>query len=251
MTTNSKLFSFSLLASFIFSCFIQCKPDTSKFDELSIKYDSIQLELANSNKIVETVEDLVLTLDSIELGFEDITFDLEVGTNYTNYNEKMSKVLSYVERAEAKIYDLETSSADQLIYISSLKNELNFKIEKINELERAMEELKNENIDLYDLIAVQSRTLHNTATELEVQKQAIALIEAHIIELLEQAQVDEANSYYARGIALEEAANRTKLAPKKKKETINQALELYEKSLNLGNENAQLKIDFLRSKLKK
>lgn len=62
--------------------------------------------------------------------------------------------------------------------------------------------------------------------------------------------MSEADSYYARGAAIEEAANRTKLAPRKKKDTLREALELYKKAQSLGNTNAQAKIDEIEKKLK-
>ena len=53
----------------------------------------------------------------------------------------------------------------------------------------------------------------------------------------------------ARAQAVEEAANRTKLAPRKKKDTYKEALELYKKSVSLGKAEAQAKVDELEKKL--
>ena len=75
------------------------------------------------------------------------------------------------------------------------------------------------------------------------------MIEAKIQELMIASKVSEADSYYARAQAVEEAANRTKLAPKKKKETLKEAIELYKKSLSLGKEEAQAKITELEKKI--
>jgi hypothetical protein len=57
--------------------------------------------------------------------------------------------------------------------------------------------------------------------------------------------MSEADAFYARAVAMEEAANRTKLAPRKKRETLKEALELYKKALSLGRTDAQKKIDQL------
>jgi len=48
---------------------------------------------------------------------------------------------------------------------------------------------------------------------------------------------------------VEEAANRTKLAPRKKKETLREAVELYKKALSLGKSEAQDNITALEKKL--
>jgi hypothetical protein len=52
-----------------------------------------------------------------------------------------------------------------------------------------------------------------------------------------------------RAQAVEEAANRTKLAPKKKKDTLKEAIELYKKALSLGKTEAQDKITELEKKI--
>jgi hypothetical protein len=82
------------------------------------------------------------------------------------------------------------------------------------------------------------------------KQQELALIEARIQELMISSKVSEADSYFARAQAVEEAANRTKLAPKKKKETLKEAVELYKKALSLGNQQAQAKITELEAKVK-
>jgi hypothetical protein len=48
---------------------------------------------------------------------------------------------------------------------------------------------------------------------------------------------------------VEEAANRTKLAPRKKKETLKEAIELYKKALSLGKQEAQARIAELEKKI--
>ena len=50
--------------------------------------------------------------------------------------------------------------------------------------------------------------------------------------------------------AVEEAARRTKLAPRKKKQTLMEALELYEQALVRGKEEARSKVDELKRRLK-
>jgi hypothetical protein len=67
--------------------------------------------------------------------------------------------------------------------------------------------------------------------------------------LMISSKMSEADAYFARGQAVEEAANRTKLAPRKKKETYREAVELYKKALSLGKNEAQDKITELEKKL--
>ena len=64
-----------------------------------------------------------------------------------------------------------------------------------------------------------------------------------------KSQMTEADAFFARAEAMEEAAKRTKLAPKKRKETYAEALELYKKALAYGRADAEAKITELEGKI--
>jgi hypothetical protein len=97
---------------------------------------------------------------------------------------------------------------------------------------------------------MQEAELNDKQAQIEAKQQELALIEARIQELMVQSKMSEADSYFARGQAVEEAANRTKLAPRKKKDTLKEALELYKKALSLGNDKAKAKVDELEKRVK-
>ena len=63
------------------------------------------------------------------------------------------------------------------------------------------------------------------------------------------SKVDEADAYFARAEAVEEAAKRTKLAPRKRKESLKEALELYKKAAALGREDANGKVTELEKRI--
>jgi hypothetical protein len=92
--------------------------------------------------------------------------------------------------------------------------------------------------------------LSDKESQIQTKTQELSLIEAKVQEIMVQSKMSEGDSYFARAQAVEEAANRTKLAPRKKKETFKEALELYKKALSLGNDKAQRKIDALTKKVK-
>ena len=77
----------------------------------------------------------------------------------------------------------------------------------------------------------------------------MALIEARVQELMIQSKVSEAEAYFTRAQAIEKAADRTKLAPRKRKETIREAIDLYKKALSMGKTEAEAKITELESRL--
>jgi hypothetical protein len=113
-----------------------------------------------------------------------------------------------------------------------------------------VDKYRNENQNLIQTVDLQESLLVDKEMQIIEKNQELALIEARIQELMIQSKMTEAEAYYARGEAVEEAARRTKLAPKKKKETLREALELYKKSLSLGNDQAQAKVDALEERLK-
>ena len=59
----------------------------------------------------------------------------------------------------------------------------------------------------------------------------------------------QADMYFAQAQALETAAQRTKFAPRKKKETKREALELYKLAYSLGKAEAQNRIDELEKEV--
>ncbi len=112
-----------------------------------------------------------------------------------------------------------------------------------------MEELKNENQNLITTVGLQEAELSDKEGQIAAKQQELALIEARIQELMVSSKMSEADAYFERGKAVEEAAKRTKLAPRKKKDTYKEALELYKKSVSLGKAEAQAKVDELEKKL--
>jgi hypothetical protein len=86
--------------------------------------------------------------------------------------------------------------------------------------------------------------------KIEQKQEELAILDAKVKEMVGTFKMTEADAYYARAQAVEEAANRTKLAPRKKKETYKEALELYKKALSLGKKEASRNIKKLEAKLK-
>ena len=134
--------------------------------------------------------------------------------------------------------------------MKKLKADLEQKNNQIALLQQKVDELGNQNENMKITIDMQEAELNDKQTQIETKTQELALIEAKIQELMIQSKMSEADSYFARAQAVEEAANRTKLAPRKKKDTLKEALELYKKAQSLGKTEAQAKIDELEKRVK-
>ncbi len=169
---------------------------------------------------------------------------------------RIEEIHEYVKATERRIEELENTLGEAVdansVYVSSvrrLKTELDEKSREIRELQKMVDDYASENETLLDLIDLQDAEIEDKEIELETKREELAYLELHIEELIVQSQMTRADAYYARGQAVEEAARRTKLAPKRKKETLKEALDLYQQAFDLGKAEAEVKISELQGKI--
>ncbi|MBX2967070.1 MAG: hypothetical protein KF845_13070 [Cyclobacteriaceae bacterium] len=224
--------------------------------ELQTQVDSLRNELENSQRMTNTLMEVGALMDSIDANRQSLRMDMVEGTTYDDYTTRMKNLNNYVKDTERKIADLENalqksqgSAATYARQLKKLKSDLEAKTSEIASLQEQVEKYRNENQNLINLTELQSAEIADKEIQISAKEQELALIEARIQELMIQSKVSEADAYFARAQAVEEAANRTKLAPKKKKETLQEALELYRKSLSLGKQEAQAKIAEIQKRL--
>lgn len=238
------------VASFIF---VSCD---NKSEKLQTQLDSLKTELQNNQKFVTTLQEVGTLMDSIDANRQLLRVNMVEGTTYTDYTSRMKDINNYVKDTHSKIEDLEKalkkSKGNANAYaatIKKLKADLEAKNVEIVKLQEQVASLGNENKNLITTIDLQSAELNDKSAQIEAKKQELDLLNEKIQQVQLQSKVSEADSYYARGQAVEEAANRTKLAPRKKKDTYKEAIELYKKALSLGKTEAQAKIDALSKKI--
>ncbi|PZR39167.1 MAG: hypothetical protein DI538_07580 [Azospira oryzae] len=226
-------------------------------DKLKSENDSLKMELQESQQFVETLGQVGVLMDSIDANRQLLRVNMVEGTTYDDYTSRMKDINNYVKDTQSKIDDLEKSlkkskstSNAYSATIKKLKADLESRNAEIAQLQANVDQLKNENQNLITTVGLQEAELTDKEGQIVAKQQELALIEARIQELMIQSKMSEAESYFERGKAVEEAANRTKLAPRKKKETLREALELYKKSVSLGYANAQAKVDELEKRLK-
>ena len=87
------------------------------------------------------------------------------------------------------------------------------------------------------------------SSNLESWSAEVYSLQALVSDIYEQNRIKVAGLYFAQASALETAADRTKFAPRKKKATRREALELYRLSYSLGNGDAAAKIAELEKKI--
>jgi chromosome segregation ATPase len=225
--------------------------------KLQTKVDSLQNELETSQKMAQTLIDVGVLMDSIDANRQVLRMNMMEGTTFDNYTNRMEDLNKYVKSTEKKISDLEKElkkSKSNTNYFATLVKNLKAEIEKKN-LEIAMlndmvEKYQADNENLIKVNEMQEAEIVSKEEDLAAKQQELALIEARIQELMLASKVSDAEQWYARGVAVEQAAAKIKLAPRKRKETLREALDYYKKSLSLGHEPAKAKIDALEKELK-
>ena len=229
---------------------------TKERETLQSQVDSLKVELETSQAMAQTLTEVGAMMDSIDASRQLLRVNMVEGTTYSDYATRMKDINGYVKETQKKIDDLEktlkTSKANANAFsktIKKLKADLEAKTVEIASLQEQVDKYRNENQNLITTVGMQEAELSDKAAQIETKTQELALIEARVQELMIQSKMTEADAYFARGQAVEEAANRTKLAPRKRKETYREAVELYKKALSLGKTEAQDKITELEKKL--
>lgn len=239
----------AVAATFLMSC-------GAETERLKSQVDSLQTELALNRQMAQTLQEVGTLMDSIDANRQLLRVNVIEGTTYSDYSARMKDLNNYVKETQSRIGDLEKnlkkSKGNNNAFaatVKKLKADLEKKNEEITLLQSRVDELGNLNENMKVTIDMQEAELNDKQASIDAKTQELALIEARIQELMVVSKMSEADSYFARGEALEEAANRTKLAPRKKKETYREAMELFKKALSLGNDKAQAKITALEKKV--
>ena len=242
---------FSFVISFIF---LSC--DKEEKNKLLLQVDSLKNELETSQELAKTLIEVGMLMDSIDANRQVLRMNMMEGTTFENYTNRMEDLNKYVKDTERKINDLEkelkkskASTNYYAVLVKNLKAEVEKKNQEIQILEDMVSKYQSENESLIKVNEMQEAEIVDQEAELAAKQQELALIEAHIQELMIQSKVSDAEQFFARGFAVEEAANRIRLAPRKKKETLREALEFYKKSYSLGHQPAKAKIDNLEKLL--
>jgi chromosome segregation ATPase len=204
----------------------------------------------------KTLAEVGTLMDSIDASRQLLRVNMVEGTSYDDYAARMKDLNNYIKDTQGKIADLEKSlkgsKANATAFsrtIKQLKAALETKTQEVTLLQEQVEKYRNENENLVTTVELQDAEILDKQAQIEAKGQELALIEARVQELMIQSKMSEADAYYTRAAAVEEAANRTRLAPRKKKETLKEAVELYRKALSLGKNEAEAKITELEKRL--
>jgi chromosome segregation ATPase len=233
-----------------------CQCGSSENERLRTENDSLRRELETRHSIVAVMHDVKTLIDSIDANRNMLKTDLDEGTTYEDFAVRLKDINDHVKKTQEKISTMEgrlrtsENNADAyLMMVDALKGELAIRAQEVLTLEHQVMEYQKENKNLVQTVGLQDAEITDLQTKIEARQQELSLLEAKVNELVENFKVSEAEAYYSRAKAVEEAARRTKLARHKKYETYREALELYKKALSLGKDEAQENIAALEKKI--
>ena len=227
--------------------------DAKEKTALQSKVDSLTVQLNIHKEAEKDMNEVGNLIDSIDINRKSLQLKMTEGTSYGDYVQRLKNINAYVHQTEAKLDALEKSSESSSKVSKSsirrLKADLSKRSAEVLELQLRLAKEHDQTITLWEKLNTKDSLLSIKDQIIRMNAQDIASLE----KLFDNTQIDNkitvASLYFAQGKALETAANRTHFAPRKKKESRREALELYKLSLMLGNLEAQTSIDELEKKL--
>lgn len=237
-------------------CVFMTGCNTKETASLRLENDSLRNELNSRFTVLASLKDVGGLLDSIDASRSSLRTDLSQGTSYEEFSTRLKDINQFVKLSEDKINGITKSlksskneASAYLMLVDALKSEVQLRVDEIMKLEQGVIKYTEENKGLMETIKLKESEVNEINIQISTKQQELFLLEAKIEAMVKNFKVTEADAYYARARAVEEAAIRTKLAPNKKRETYKEALELYKRSLSLGKQEAKVEIDNLEKKL--
>lgn len=244
---TTKIILVLLVTGLLWSC------DTKEKQQLISKVDSLQVELQSSLQTTFALQEIGVLIDSIDASRQLLRTNVVEGTSYTDYKSRLTEINQHIKDTQHKIAELEKSvkgnTANYSSSIRRLKADLKLSTEQVVALKGEVDKMRTENETLTLTVNQKDKSLEEQKEVIQMREQDVATLEAKVQEVNLLSRNSKAELYFAQAQALETAAERTKFAPKKKKETQREALELYKVSLSLGYSEAQTRIVELEKEL--
>lgn len=226
--------------------------DSKEKAKLQYKIDSLNTELQTSQMEASQLKDVNVLIDSIDASRKVLRANVVEGTSYASYSERLQDINQYIKESQTKIAELEKKSKNVAGMASSLKRlkaNLELRQSEIAALQLEVSKMRSENQLMDRAITQKDSTLLAKDEVIKVRETDIASLETLMKDTNEQNKITAANLYFEQAKAMEKVADRTNFAPRKKKEALREALELYKISLSLGKPEAQKKIETLEKDL--
>lgn len=236
---------FAALVLTLVSCGMQ-----KENEALKSEVDSLSTQLDQAMVAVDELTEIGVLLDSVESERSIMRIEMtEGGVSRDDYTGRIALLNDILGKAQNKIDNLETDNANVNRMLAKFRNELKEKDRQISAMQNVVDNLSAENITMANAISMLEGEVGELQFEIDAKEMELELMESMVDEMVDVNRITEAEAFYSRGEAYEVAAQRTKLAPRKRKETYKEAMEFYQKAYELGMEEAQPKIEALEKKV--
>lgn len=230
----------------LFSC------DRKEKTRLQAKVDSLSTELQASQQVEEQMREVNSLIDSIDASRKILRANVVEGTSYDSYSNRLKDINQYIKDTQNKIAELEKTAKNAnglSATIRRLKADLGLRSQEVAALQMEVSKMRNENKSMAAAIAQKDSTLLVKEDVIKVREADIVAFEASMRDTNEKNKVAMADMYFNQAKAMEVVADRTNFAPRKKKQAMRDAIELYKISLSLGKTEAQERINVLEKEL--
>lgn len=239
-----------ILSVGVLSTLLSC--DSKERAQLQHRVDSLSAELTAAKQVETTMSEIGVLIDSIDANRKALRTEMVEGTSYSDYISRLKDINNHISQTQSRITEMEKSisaSKGQAGAIKRLKADLETRQQELLAMQVEIEKMRTEATALNRTITDRDSTIITREETIKLKEEDIASLEGLVKDINEQTKVKVANLYFAQAQALETAAQRTKFAPKKKRETKREALELYKLSLSLGKTEAEARIAELEKDL--
>jgi hypothetical protein len=236
-----------ILAVVLFGC------DTKEKARLQSSVDSLHSVINESKKQEMALNQVGMMLDSIDYSRQVLRVRIGEGISYADYIDRLKEINIQIKYSQERIKALETNlkngNAASSSTIRRLKADMELKSQEIIALQLDVINLREQNGSMRASLSQKDSTLSSQSETIRLRNLEVSSLQGLVSDINEQNRIKVAGLYFAQASALETAANRTKFAPRKKKDTRREALELYRLSYSLGNQEALAKIEILEKEI--
>jgi chromosome segregation ATPase len=233
-----------------------CDLRRTEMGKLNKQVDSLKVELENNVKISQALQEVGAMIDSIDQNRHVLHTRMVEGTSLNDFKSSMRDINDYVKQTERKLTALETrlsnattSRKQYALAVQKMKEDLVARGHELAALQEKVTEYQNENSNLIHTVDLQKAEIQDKLAQIEAKKAETTKLEEQVTQLISQSKIDQAEFYFSKGEILEETARRTKFAPRKKRSTNRQALDMYQLAVTCGKEEAVAKVAELKKKI--
>jgi hypothetical protein len=220
-----------------------------KIERLTVQNDSLKLELKKAQAILANFEEVTASVDAFEGLRKVIPSQAVSKTTHDAMASKIMAINEHVLTTDKQIksldHQLKSSRYENSAYVmmvDAVKSELQIRVDEVTILEGNIADIKQQS---QKLSIEKEKIVSELLFKVNEKQLALSGLEGRLHRMEANFRNAEAEAVYARAVAVEEAARKTRFAPVKKKIALSEALELYKKARALGKVEADLNIQLL------